>query len=212
MSMCTKEIEAQVNIQVFLIDDEDDFLEETEEGLRYYKDSEHRFKVVGTAQSAEEGIPLVEKMRPDIVIMDIKMPPGMDGICAAKILSQSVPETHVLIFSSYKDFSDMETIVNAGIRGYISKGSIKDLIKGIISICQGEPYFPQDIVTSLFKKQFSKKETPSIPVQDNMSPREQEILLLHRKGLNKQEISEHLKISLSSVKTYFQRIQKKNAF
>lgn len=209
--MCTN-IEAQIKIQVFLIDDEDDFLEETEEGLRYYKDSEHRFEVVGKARSAEEGIPLVERIRPDIVIMDIKMPPGMDGICAAKILSQSMPETHVLVFSSYKDFSDMETIVNAGIRGYISKGSIKDLIKGIISVCQGEPYFPQDIVASLFKKQFSKKESPSIPVQDNMSPREQEIIMLHRKGLNKQEISEHLKISLSSVKTYFQRIQKKNAF
>lgn len=208
-------VKAKVKIQVVLIDDETDFLEDTEEGLHFYKDSEHRFEVLGTAQSAETGIPLVQKLRPDIVIMDIKMPPGMDGITAANILRQKAPDTHVMIFSSHKDFSDIETIVNAGVRGYISKGSIKDLIKGIISVCEGEPYFPPEIVTSLFKKQFSKKEPASataLAIQKNISPRELEIITLHRQGLNKQEISEHLKISLSSVKTYFQRIQKKNGF
>jgi DNA-binding NarL/FixJ family response regulator len=202
----------RVMIRVILVDDEEDFLEETEEGLRYYENSTYGFEVIGTAQSAEEGLLLIEETAPDILIMDIKMPPGMDGIEAAKILGQSHPDIHVLIFSSYKDFSDMETIVKAGIRGYISKGSIKELIKGVISIYQGEPYFPQEIVASLFKKQFSKKEVPHLSLPLNISPREQEIILLHNQGMSRQEISDHLKISRSSVNTYFQRIQKKNGF
>lgn len=207
-----KHPDPRIKIQVVLIDDEEDFLEETEEGLRYYENSEYHFEVIGTAQSAEEGILLMEEISPDIVIMDIKMPPGMDGIQAAKILGQSHPNTLVLIFSSYKDFSDMETIVKAGIHGYISKGSIKELIKGMISVYQGEPYFPPEIVASLFKKQFSKKGVPHLPLPLNISPREQEIISLHEKGLSRQEISEQLKISRSSVNTYFQRIQKKNGF
>lgn len=202
----------RVKIQVVLIDDEEDFLEETEEGLRYYEDSNYCFEVIGTAQSAEEGILLMKEISPDIVIMDIKMPPGMDGIEAAKFLGQNYPKTHVLLFSSYKDFSDIETIVKAGVHGYIPKGSIKKLIKGIISVYQGEPYFSQEIVASLFKKQFSKKDVSHLSLPLNISPREQEIILLHQKGLSRQEISEQLKISRSSVNTYFQRIQQKNGF
>ena len=202
----------RVTIQIILVDDEEDFLEETEEGLRYYENSHYRFEVIGTAQSAEEGLLLMQENPPDIIIMDIKMPPGMDGIEAAEILRVNHPNTHVLIFSSYKDFSDMETIVKTGIRGYISKGSIKELIKGLISVYEGEPYFPPDIVASLFKKQFSKKDVTHVSLPLNISPREQEIILLHHQGLSRQEISEHLKISRSSVNTYFQRIQKKNGF
>ncbi len=208
----SKQVDPRITIQVVLVDDEEDFLEETEEGLRYYENSAYRFEVIGTAQSAEEGLLLMEETAPDIIIMDIKMPPGMDGIEAARILGRHHPNTHVLIFSSYKDFSDMETIVKAGIRGYISKGSIKELIKGMISIYKGEPYFPQEIVASLFKKQFSKKDGSQLSFPINISPREQEIILLHSEGLSRQEISERLKISRSSINTYFQRIQKKNGF
>ncbi len=201
-----------MTIQIVLVDDEEDFLENTQDGLKYHKGSNYVFNVVATARSGEEGIALIEKHHPDIAVMDIKMPPGIDGIEAARHLHKTVPETRVLIFSSYKDFSDMETIVNAGVRGYIPKGSIKELIKGIISVWEGEPYFPQEIVASLFRKQFSK-EDPGISLNAyQLTPREKEIVLLHRQGLSKQEICDTLKISISSVRTYFRRIEQRNGF
>lgn len=143
--------------------------------------------------------------------MDLKMP-GLDGVQVADILFREQAQTKVLVFSSYLDFKDMESIVRAGIRGYIVKGNLRELIRGIEKVYRGEPYFPPEVIQSLFKQQFSKQQEDDSLARiswQELSPREKQIVSLHRSGCSKQEIAERLKLSLSTVKTYFQRIERK---
>lgn len=204
----------QTVIEVMLVDDEEDFLEDVSDALLYQKQIPYSLDVVGMAANGEQALEMARELKPDIVVMDLVMP-GLDGVQVADILFQELPLIKVLVFSSYLDFKDMQSIVNAGVRGYIVKGNLRELIRGIEKVYKDEPCFPPDVVQSLFKQQFHRQQGPqeqklSVSWQD-LSYREREILSLHQAGFNRQDIALRLGLSTSTIKTYFRRIEKKGA-
>jgi len=201
----------QAVIDVMLVDDEEDFLEDISDALVYQKQIPYSIQIVGTATHGEQALKIARQLQPEIVVMDLVMP-GLDGVQVADILFHELPQIKVLVFSSYLDFKDMQSIVNAGVRGYIVKGNLRELIRGIEKVYRDEPCFPPEVIQSLFKQQFSKKQDTqklSVSWQD-LSYREREILSLHQAGQSKQDIAERLGLSLSTIKTYFRRIEKKS--
>lgn len=198
-------------VEVLLVDDEEDFLEDVRDALTHQDLIPFTIKVVGMAHDGYQALELARSLNPDIVVMDLVMP-GLDGVQVADMLFREQPRARVLVFSSYLDFKDMETIVRAGVRGYIVKGNLRELIRGIEKVYYDEPCFPPEVIQSLFKQQFSKRQESSSKVQaswQDLSPRERQIVSLHQSGHSKQEIADQLKLSLSTVKTYFQRIERK---
>lgn len=205
----------QTVIDVMLVDDEEDFLEDVSDALLYQKQIPYSLNVVGMACNGEQALEMARELKPEIVVMDLVMP-GLDGVQVADILFQQLPLIKVLVFSSYLDFKDMQSIVNAGVRGYIVKGNLRELIRGIEKVYNDEPCFPPDVVQSLFKQQFHRQ--PATPHQklsvswQDLSYREREILTLHQAGHNRQEIARRLGLNISTIKTYFRRIEKKGGF
>lgn len=201
-------------IEVLLVDDEEDFLEDVRDALTHQRLIPYSLQVVGMAHDGNQALELARSLEPDILVMDLVMP-GLDGVQAADILYRERPQMKVLVFSSYLDFKDMASIVKAGVRGYILKGNLRELIRGIEKVYRNEPCFPPEVIQSLFKQQFSKSHKPEeeghrkkLSWQD-LSPRERQILSLDQSGCSKQEIADQLGVSLSTVKTYFQRITRK---
>lgn len=198
-------------VEVLLVDDEEDFLEDVRDALTHQELIPYTIRVVGMAHDGALAVELARSLNPDIVVMDLVMP-GLDGVQIANLLYREHLHTKVLVFSSYLDFKDMDSIVRAGVRGYILKGNLRELIRGIEKVYRDEPCFPPEVIQSLFRQQFSKQEdTGRLKLAwQELSPREREILTLHQSGRSKQEIAEQLKLSLSTVKTYFQRIERKH--
>lgn len=195
-------------IEVLLVDDDTEVLEDVRDALVYQKAEPYTFEIVGVAHDGQQALNLARELEPDIIVMDLLMP-GLDGVQVADVLNREAHPAKVLIFSSFLDFKDMASIVKAGVRGYIVKGNLKELVRGVTQVYQGQPWFPQEVVESLFRQQFSKQEDNSIRAKgswQDLSPRERQIVTLHQEGASKQAIAEQLGVSLSTIKTYFTRI------
>lgn len=212
--MCNS-LTAKTVIEVLLVDDEEDFLEDVCDALKYQQQIPYTLEVVGIARSGELALELARQLKPDLIVMDLIMS-GLDGVQAASMLQPELPNTKVLVFSSFLDFKDITSVVNAGIRGYILKGNLKELIRGIEKVYQGEVVFPPDVIQSLFKKRFakqalptSKKIFPEPEIWRELTQREREIFTLYTEGHSRQEIAERLGVSMSTIKTHFHRMAKK---
>lgn len=201
-------------IEVLLVDDEEDFLEDVRDALTHQQLIPYFLNVVGMAHDGNQALELARTLNPDILVMDLVMP-GLDGVQAADILFREQPHVKVLVFSSYLDFKDMASIVKSGVRGYILKGNLRELILGVEKVYRNEPCFPPEVIQSLFKQQFTKASKFDEDSSRNkiswqeLSPRERQIVSLDQAGCSKQEIADQLGVSLSTVKTYFQRITRK---
>lgn len=201
-------------IDVLLVDDELDFLEEVADALKYQELIPHQINVVGLARSGQQALDLARSLQPDLIIMDLIMP-GLDGLETARVLLPELPYIKVLILSSHLDFKDVHSVVQAGVRGYLLKGNITQLIRGIDKVYRNEPVFPQEVIYSLFRQQFNKNDSQSslkmasaLPTE-LLSSREKEILSLLDSGYTRADIAEKLKLSLSTVRTYLSRIRNK---
>ncbi len=201
-------------IDILLVDDEQDFLEEVTDALKYQRLIPYQLNIVGQADTGEKALEMARNLQPDLIIMDLVMP-GLDGLEIAKILLPELPQAKVLILSSHLDFKDVHSVVQAGVRGYLLKGNIMELIRGIEKVYRDEPVFPQEVIHSLFRQQFTKKLSkiklkPKKTAQTELlSGREKEILSLSQSGYSRGDIADKLQLSLSTVRTYLSRIDNK---
>ncbi|PKL76127.1 MAG: hypothetical protein CVV27_11850, partial [Candidatus Melainabacteria bacterium HGW-Melainabacteria-1] len=167
-------------VDILLVDDEEDFLEDVRDALTHQKLIPYTLRVMAMAHDGNQALELTRSLDPDIVVMDLVMP-GLDGVQVADILFREQPRAKVLVFSSYLDFKDMESIVRAGVRGYIVKGNLRELIRGIEKVYRDEPCFPPEVIQSLFKQQFNKQSENSSrlrPSWQELSPRERQMVSL----------------------------------
>ena len=109
-------------------------------GLRHLFEVKTSFEIVGEAENGAQAIDMVEKLRPDVVVMDVIMP-LMDGVVATQLIKQKHPAIHVLALSASDDRSDVEAMVQAGASGYLLKSQASDqLIYSLRAIHpSGEP-------------------------------------------------------------------------
>jgi two-component system invasion response regulator UvrY len=189
-------------IRVLLVDDHD----LVRMGIRRLLSDAKELDVVGEASSGEEAIERATLLKPDVILMDIKMP-GMGGLEAIKRLSRSQPHSKILAVTVYGDEPYPTLVLQAGAIGYITKGaSASEMIVAIKTVNSGRKYISTEIAQQLALKHLDhKKDNPF----EGLSEREMQVFILTTSGRDAQSIAEQLCISPKTVNTYRYRLFEK---
>ena len=186
-------------------------------GIKAILHRDASLEVVGEAQDGQQALECCRKLRPDLILMDVSMP-DMDGIEATRAIKTEFPQTSVLIFTAHADHRLLMDAVKAGAAGYLLKGGdIKHVLDAVRAVLDGETPLEHEEVTQLlgrFAREAGLRESPPSRVapeslENRLSSQETEVLRLIATGKTNRQITQELHISLSSVKTYVQRIIKK---
>jgi DNA-binding NarL/FixJ family response regulator len=207
------------HIRVMIVDDQGLL----REGFRKLIELEPNLEVVGMAGDGEEALASVEllsaeKMAPDIVLMDVRMP-GMDGIEATRVFKERWPEIRIVILTTFDDRALIQAGLQAGAQGYILKDiTAEQLASTIRVVAQGQvllhPEVANKVITS-FSSDSSTEPAAAVPASEGaglLSPlteREREILALLARGASNREISEALFIAGGTVKNHLSNILSK---
>ena len=169
------------------------------DGLKGMLASQQDLELVGEAGDGEEAIHLADELRPDVVLMDLRMP-VMDGVTAIARLRERWPEACVLVLTTFDADADIVRAVAAGATGYILKDAPRnEIFRAIRTTAQGKSYLSPVIAGRLMDHARS-------PGDDTLSEREVEVLELVSKGGSNKEIARHLSLSEATVKSHLLHI------
>ncbi|AKG73026.1 response regulator [Salinicoccus halodurans] len=169
--------------------------------INYQKDME----VVATAGDGLEAYRMVQKYEPDIILMDISMPPGESGLIATGKISQDFPDTKIIILTMYDDEEYLFHSLKNGAKGYVLKSAPDaELLDAIRSVYTGDTYVHPKMTNILVKQyithdEMAKDDTNPFKI---LSKRELEILPLVAKGYGNKDIAEKLFISVKTVEAH----------
>lgn len=177
------------------------------EGLMTMIGREPDFKVVGEAKNGVEAVEKAKELKPDIVLMDLRMP-EMDGVEAIRQISASEPSTRFIILTTFSDDEYIFKGIEVGARAYLLKDAPReDLFKAIRAVYQGESLI-QPVVASKVLDRFAELSRQA-QLPETLTDREIEVLRLIAKGSANKEIATELNISNSTVKTHIASIFQK---
>lgn len=181
-------------LRVMICDDH----EMVREGLRTLLSDVENLEIVGEAANGKQAVTMAKELRPDVLLMDAKMP-EMDGVAATKVIRQECPGTHILILTTFLDEKQVREAVHAGAAGYILKEIQKsDLIKAIEDAALGRPTLHPDAQRMLMQE----VTNPRRPVDAGLTAREVDVLKLIVKGRSNKEIGTDLNLTEGTVKGY----------
>jgi len=167
-------------------------------GLRGMLEAEPDLTVVGEASSGPEGVTLAAELRPDIVLMDLRMPGG-DGVEATARIVATVPGVRVMVLTTYESDRDILRAIEAGAGGYLLKdASPAELAEGVRAAARGETVLAPSVASTLVRQVRS-------PAPPALSAREAEVLRLVARGLTNADIGRELFIAEATVKTHLLR-------
>jgi len=184
-------------INILLVDDQT----LVRQGLKSLLDMSERVAVVAEAENSNSAIAAVSQYRPDVVLMDIRMP-EMDGIEAVSQLSKEFPSVAVLMLTTFDDHASVIAAIQAGAKGYLLKDvSLETLVDAIEALYRGESWI-QPVVTERIIKglQSVRPQTPTTDLVEPLTDKELAVLRLVAAGLSNQEIAESLFKSTGTVK------------
>ncbi len=149
-------------------------------------------ELVGTASDGEAAIEAIERLQPEVAIIDLRLP-GIDGIATVRRIRELAPGVKTVVFSAYGDKRLLSDAIAAGVRGYVMKGSPPDdLLRAIRTVRDGKPYVDPSLSPSLLMAH-SVEEAP-------LSEREREVLQLLAEGCHTHEVAERIGVSAETVK------------
>lgn len=175
------------------------------DGIKSLLEDEPNLKVIGEASNGEEALEVAAILKPDLMILDIRMP-QMDGITAVRELRKQGKNIPCLMLSMHDSEEYVLQSISAGAHGYLLKDASRDeFLKAINSVSNGEKYFSGDLSHILLKQiTGGNGSLPSSapPSNVNITRRQREILSLIPQGITNQEIAEQLGLSRRTVETH----------
>lgn len=188
-------MQAQSNLRILIVDDH----ELIRSGMRLLLEDNPHVTTIEEAGCAEQALEMASISAFDIILMDINLP-GMSGFEAAGKLLRESPQSRIIMITGNLDAGPIRTLLNAGVRGYISKGSsAEEIEKAISSVLSGDQYLSADVAQRLAMDSIrGNAENPF----DKLTAREREIISMLIQGQLNRQISITLHISEKTVSTH----------
>ena len=176
------------------------------EGLKMVLGLEPDFDVVGEAADGEQAVARALKLRPDVVLMDVLMA-GTDGIEACRRIKSDLPDTKVLMLTSYDAAQAVESALLAGASGYLLKnGGREDLLNGVRAVATGQSLLSPEITAKVLERFADLTRRERERENDLLSEREKEVLGLVARGMTNREIAADLILSEHTVRNHISHI------
>lgn len=180
-------------------------------GLSMLINAQNDMEVVGMAAEGKEAFEKAMELKPDVVLMDLSMPPGENGLSATKRIKQAEADMNILVLTMHDDEEYLFRVLQAGASGYILKSAPDlDLIIAIRTVHKGSAYLYPSATKSLileFLQMVQKGEEKA--KYEILTDREREVLVLVAKGFSNKEIAEQLTVSVKTIETHKAKIMEK---
>ena len=171
-------------------------------GLRGMLEGEPSLEVIGEASDGEEAVELTERLSPNVVLMDLRMP-GVGGVEATARIKERIPDAHVLVLTTYDSSADILRAIEAGATGYLLKDAPREeLFRAVRAAAQDKPVLAPEVAAHLM-------ERVRWPSEETLSSREVEVLELVAQGKSNRDIAGELWISEATVKSHLLHIYDK---
>jgi DNA-binding NarL/FixJ family response regulator len=193
------------NIRVLLADDH----EVVRMGMRALLEQHANITVVSEAGTGEEAIAMAEQTRPDVIVMDIRMP-GMNGVEATRVITEKFPQMRIVILTSYAEDDLVLAAIRAGAAGYVLKriGST-DLVRTIEAVARGDSALDPAMLAAVFKEVKETTKAKDAGVLSELSTQELRVLTLISEGQTNREIAAKLFLGEGTVRNYVSSILSK---
>jgi len=192
-------------IKVLLCDDQFIVIE----GLKKILSTDPSIQVVGYANNGTELIELIPTLKPDLVLIDLKMP-IMNGILATRLIRQNFPKIHVLVLTTYDDDEWVFDALRAGAEGYLLKDTPPtELIAAVKGTMEGKSYIDPKVTPKLIDQTKAVGDFASTSQVFDLTEREMEILKLITQGFSNADIAERLFLSEGTVRNYTKNLFQK---
>ncbi|GIH65501.1 response regulator [Microbispora siamensis] len=194
-------------IRVLLADDQPLVLT----GLRTILSAEPDIDVAGQARDGHEAVALARDLRPDVVLMDIRMP-GLDGLAAARQILAAMPDVHVIMLTTFDLDEYVYEALRAGASGFLVKDlPDEQLVAGVRTAVRGDTLLAPSVTRRLIEA-YTRRPPARValpPGADRLTPREVEVWRLVARGLSNTEIAAELFVGEATVKTHVSRLMAK---
>jgi DNA-binding NarL/FixJ family response regulator len=196
-------------IRVLLVDDH----RIVAEGFQLLLEQEPDIEVIGIAQDGAEALHIAQQEQPDVVVMDVSMPKGMDGVTATQRLRDLCPGCRVLLLTTFDHDESVVQGLQAGARGYLLKNVARSqFVQHIHSVARGELVLHPDVYHVIFDQlQHPQPHESTASRPTLLTDREEEVLRLVRQKVSNQAIADQLSVTIDTVKKHLSNIYDKLA-
>lgn len=171
-------------------------------GIRGMLETQPEFEVIAEAENGREAFEQIGKLKPDVVLMDLRMP-EMDGVEAIGNIKEKYPDTNILVLTTYDTDADIVRAVEAGATGYLLKDAPREeLFRAVRGTAKGETVLAPVVAARLMGKVRDHGEQA-------LSAREIDVLMLVARGASNQDVAEKLHVSTATVKSHLMQIYQK---
>jgi two-component system response regulator NreC len=171
-------------------------------GMRAILERERDFSIVGAAADGLEAVRLTERLKPDILILDLMMP-GLTGLEALRILRERSPRTRIVILSMYSSNAFIGQALQNGATGYVLKGCPEEsLVRAVRAAAAGRRFLSPPVTEIAINAYIEQSKMGSFDPHETLTPRQREVLQLAAEGKTNAEIAARLRISKRTVENH----------